>query len=277
MLNFWKRKGFTLIELLVVIAIIAILAAILFPVFAQARETARKAACTSNLKQLGTAWVMYAQDYDETTNINTWNSRTFGDQPTFPGDPGGFGNNQIFSHRLQPYIKNVQVGICPSSAYPWQQVDQQDQKNALGGNIPGTAATLVRGSYMHTSYGRWRLAEIVAPAEFYVIHDSSGGGPSLETRCTQGNNAYIGTESINSSFSWGRDDCFGARHQDQINMAYGDGHVKTIRCANVFPCGNRGFYPDNNPRNPAGCWNRYANKPQYQANNGRLVPVMQCP
>src|SRR3989442_12909634 len=62
----WKRRGaFTLIELLVVIAIIAILASILFPVFAQAREKARSTSCTSNLKQLSLAWLMYAQDYDE--------------------------------------------------------------------------------------------------------------------------------------------------------------------------------------------------------------------
>src|SRR2546425_6224745 len=61
----WKRRGFTLIELLVVIAIIAILAAILFPVFAQAREKARGATCLSNLKQIGLGMMMYAQDYDE--------------------------------------------------------------------------------------------------------------------------------------------------------------------------------------------------------------------
>src|ERR1043165_6408849 len=99
------RRGFTLIELLVVITIIAALAAILFPVFAQAREAARKASCQSNLKQLGTGWTMYAQDYDETTNANTWNG-------------GGFWENQIFIERLQPYIKNYNVARCPSDALP---------------------------------------------------------------------------------------------------------------------------------------------------------------
>jgi len=95
-----KHRGFTLIELLVVIAIIAILAAILFPVFAQAREAARKAACQSNLKQLGAAAIMYATDNDETMFINrNWRPS---DDPT--------GNR----FALHPYIKNEQVWKCPS-------------------------------------------------------------------------------------------------------------------------------------------------------------------
>src|SRR3982074_603449 len=92
-----KRRGFTLIELLVVIAIIALLAAILFPVFAQAREKARSISCLSNLKQLGTANMMYAQDYDE--------SFTYGCR-------NGWWMNTWFVN-LQPYIKNVQMLRCP--------------------------------------------------------------------------------------------------------------------------------------------------------------------
>src|SRR5579871_1886160 len=96
----WGRRpaAFTLIELLVVIAIIAILAAILFPVFAQAREKARTISCLSNGKQIGTAIVMYSQDYDET--IVPWGIRT--------GKPNDEWRHGLMSwvYLVQPYIKN---------------------------------------------------------------------------------------------------------------------------------------------------------------------------
>ncbi|HLK56999.1 MAG TPA: prepilin-type N-terminal cleavage/methylation domain-containing protein, partial [Chthonomonadaceae bacterium] len=102
-------QGFTLIELLVVIAIIAILAAILFPVFAQAREQARIASCTSNCKQFALAALMYAQDYDEALN--------FGEQDVWavgPATAQQFGvamrGPQI---DLNPYVKNLQIYACP--------------------------------------------------------------------------------------------------------------------------------------------------------------------
>ena len=92
------RRGFTLIELLVVIAIIAILAAILFPVFARAREKARQASCLSNCKQLGLGALMYAQDYDEVVGIYDWQAvRMF--------------------LVTEPYLKNEQIFICPSHKY----------------------------------------------------------------------------------------------------------------------------------------------------------------
>ena len=94
----YDRRGFTLIELLVVIAIIAILAAILFPVFAQARESARRASCSSNSKNFGLAFLMYNQDYDE----------------AFLTQRNGTGDVGEYQSLLQPYVKNRQVVYCPS-------------------------------------------------------------------------------------------------------------------------------------------------------------------
>lgn len=96
-----RATAFTLIELLVVIAIIAILAAILFPVFAQARESARQTACTSNIKQIGIGLKMYQQDYDETYP---------------PSQLPSSGPNVSWPTMMQPYIKNAQVFICPSTS-----------------------------------------------------------------------------------------------------------------------------------------------------------------
>src|SRR5438477_7330847 len=95
-----KRSGFTLIELLVVIAIIAILAAILFPVFARARAKARQAACISNAKQIELAWHMYTQDYDE---------------QLMPFSDTGVSGGYAFPWTLliQPYTKNLQILVCP--------------------------------------------------------------------------------------------------------------------------------------------------------------------
>ncbi|HLV80298.1 MAG TPA: prepilin-type N-terminal cleavage/methylation domain-containing protein, partial [Chthonomonadaceae bacterium] len=99
-----SSRAFTLIELLVVIAIIAVLAAILFPVFAQAREKARQTACLSNLKQVGLAALMYAQDYDETI------------VPTELGGDISDANELYWGDLLQPYLKNWQLLVCPSAA-----------------------------------------------------------------------------------------------------------------------------------------------------------------
>ncbi|RYG56957.1 DUF1559 domain-containing protein [bacterium] len=96
------RKGFTLIELLVVIAIIAILAAILFPVFGRARENARRSSCQSNLKQVGLGIAQYTQDYDEKMPVAYWEIT-----------PGG--RQFAWKDAVQPYVKSIQIFACPSN------------------------------------------------------------------------------------------------------------------------------------------------------------------
>jgi len=105
-----RRAGFTLIELLVVIAIIAILAAILFPVFAQAREQARMSTCLSNFKQIGLGVQMYLQDWDETYPMNRIAQNPGG------SECNGKGKMVTWKHETQPYVKNTAVFKCPSNA-----------------------------------------------------------------------------------------------------------------------------------------------------------------
>ncbi len=112
-----KKKGFTLIELLVVIAIIAILAAILFPVFSRAREQARKSTCLSNLKQLGQGILMYVQDWDETLPFAV---------PACAGP-----KHRQWWAQIYPYTKNASILHCPSSSTPWTM------RTNPGGNCGG--------------------------------------------------------------------------------------------------------------------------------------------
>jgi prepilin-type N-terminal cleavage/methylation domain-containing protein/prepilin-type processing-associated H-X9-DG protein len=148
-----RARGFTLIELLVVIAIIAILAAILFPVFAQAREKARQANCSSNVKNVTTATLMYIQDYDEVMPItvpgNSSQFRAFGDQSTF-----GSVTRSLYVNALEPYLKNRAIWRCPSG----------EVRNLFGAPIPwaldGSAQTYVMNGYLNA----FPLAAIPAPA-----------------------------------------------------------------------------------------------------------------
>jgi prepilin-type N-terminal cleavage/methylation domain-containing protein/prepilin-type processing-associated H-X9-DG protein len=152
------RRGFTLIELLVVIAIIAILAAILFPVFAQAREKARQTTCTANLKQIGNALAMYTQDYDEMYPINDGAGNRPGTLWTQPPDARGVATVArmgVWATTLQPYVKTYAIYACPSCP-----MDTTRFSAALN---PGYPETPISYTY-NGQLARSGLATIEAPA-----------------------------------------------------------------------------------------------------------------
>ena len=185
-----RRKGFTLIELLVVIAIIAILAAILFPVFARARENARKATCQSNLKQIGLAFRQYSQDYDERM-VHSWGCPAT--WPTWGSTPVPY----EFDF-LQPYMKNTQVLICPSDS-----------------GRPYNACTPTGDPPYNMSYAydvwlnRTPDAIVVSPSSTIVAVDGT-------------NNYYY---RRNDGTGWAAP----LRHMDGWNVLYFDAHVKWRR------------------------------------------------
>jgi prepilin-type N-terminal cleavage/methylation domain-containing protein len=143
------RRGFTLIELLVVIAIIAILAAILFPVFAQAREKARQAACLSNLKQMGTAVMMYSQDFDETLPLGYSSPLA--------------ATGRTWMHFVMPYAKNRDIWTCPSA--PNLRAPTNLVNNGTGGY--GCNRNVMESGRART------IAEIGNPAGTFIICDTA--------------------------------------------------------------------------------------------------------
>jgi prepilin-type N-terminal cleavage/methylation domain-containing protein/prepilin-type processing-associated H-X9-DG protein len=164
MMRMMRRTGFTLIELLVVIAIIAILAAILFPVFAQARDKARQATCTNNCKQVGLAFMMYINDYDETFPLGfglyngQWLWNYYHDAPPNWRLPSTHPANAAllvhWSNAIQPYIKNHGLYACPSC--PPRQLSGVNYSNTLA--PPATVAYTYNG-LLH-AYSQAQIARV---------------------------------------------------------------------------------------------------------------------
>jgi prepilin-type N-terminal cleavage/methylation domain-containing protein/prepilin-type processing-associated H-X9-DG protein len=200
------KSGFTLIELLVVIAIIAILAAILFPVFARARENARRASCQSNLKQIGLGIVQYTQDYDEKFPV-VWN-----------GAGGGAYGMWIF---IQPYLKSLQIYQCPS------------EKNAMDTNTAGSgytdysynltlgydnATSVIRGLNM-SALTQSALTVLACDSASSYADNYSAGCTGITYTCAAGKAVFDGAQFTGST----------QRHLETQNYLFTDGHVKAYK------------------------------------------------
>ncbi len=211
------RRGFTLIELLVVISIIAILAAVLFPVFGQAKAAAKKAACLSNMKQIALAWIMYSDDYDGRmviphlqqvsgslfNRIEWWGYVDQSQTPPVANMRDG---------KLQPYIKNnAQIEDCPGA----DMLSKDTQYGILGYGV-NQELHRSRSGVITNSYSDMEL-----PAETIMMADSAY---ATSTSSPPGRFGEIGMADSPSTI-FGR---IHARHNGKANVSWLDGHVKTM-------------------------------------------------
>jgi prepilin-type N-terminal cleavage/methylation domain-containing protein/prepilin-type processing-associated H-X9-DG protein len=229
-----NRKGFTLIELLVVIAIIAILAAILFPVFAQARESARQTQCTNNQKQIATSVLMYVQDYDETFPMSAY----FGT------------NNQgqrvlvAVYDVLAPYIKNVDIFVCPSYR---PGIDWPQRVQAAGSPFPALATFRYVGYIPNLGlFGEnfcpvlqkrtpvTKLAAVDAPVNTIMLFDG-----------------YLKDRAALEYFNF----LAFARHKEGVVINFVDGHAKWYRWNGIKNIAPREQFPT-----PATAYNGQATR-----------------
>ncbi|BCM93764.1 hypothetical protein IAD21_05655 [Abditibacteriota bacterium] len=248
-------KAFTLIELLVVIATIAILAAILFPVFARARENARRASCQSNLKQIGLGLTQYSQDYDERMP-RSWSG--------IDKDASGAGRYK-WMDSIYPYVKSEQIFNCPSDTANATRSDIS--KNALYKYHNGSVSDGM--GYNYGSYGANNAYYDIGPDALPPFSSAA----SLSAIAAPSTTIWIGdtipTDSTNAAyhafeFNWAtRADQptapvtvgnspalvgtsssigMGARHLETTNLLYCDGHVKSAKLTSLLQLGTTGYY-----------------------------------
>lgn len=219
-----KKRAFTLIELLVVISIISLLAAILFPVFARAREQARKASCASNLKQIGLGSMMYVQDHDE----------------AFP--PAWEHRQDVYWYQMfAPYIKNEQVFICPTAGEIKDEDGNRIHSGGYAYNYRGGQTLVSDERYNGFGYrpGKWqtynasgpiKLADIDESANTILITDPDSMGNSNVGRYSYG---YTGGRGYMPTLHGGQIGPFTGNHRTVRrggggNYLFADGHVKYL-------------------------------------------------
>jgi len=228
-----RRRGFTLIELLVVIAIIAILAAILFPVFAQARDKARQSTCISNAKQIALAIAQYLQDYDE----------------RFPSN-----HYCIYYLALQPYLRNTEVWRCPTATgnYPvrgeWWGLGTAIIANMKTG---WAANSDIMGGWGNTGTKSVTMVQwpaetvLMADADVWGARDTVTGSQTVQgafSACRDARHALFNSRwGVSPMSAAGR---VGPKHQDGANYIFVDSHVKWLKT----PPADCAFYMTNMPR-----------------------------
>jgi len=220
-----RYRGFTLIELLVVIAIIAILAAILFPVFARARENARKASCMSNMKQLTLGLLQYAQDYDERYPMG----RSPGDYFYGPDSCNQNPNSYTWRAAAHPYTKNVQIYQCPTN----EQADNYVE--GCGEYRLGIRRSYALNGHVFNNNTGVKMALFLAPAELMLMLESRAEYPDLGTWCYPG--WYSGPDG-SGMYPKGLFE----HHGGISNWAFLDGHAKAMRHQSVAGSGTKSHW-----------------------------------
>ncbi len=245
------KKGFTLIELLVVIAIIAILAAILFPVFAQAREKARQTSCLSNMKQLGTAIALYTDDHQETFPMGRTSGEADQGAHVYP--------RNYWSSYLYPYVKDFKMFFCPSYYNSYNKdLDENNQfLNALAGGY--SANPRVMGDSMNAAqlaaYPAVKLARVKSPSNCVAMYE--GGIYLLDDAAWANFGAYqcylpgsgLAGYTPSSALSGEAVNEFNnGRHNEGMNLVYCDGHAGFEKAVTILSWMNT---TSKNPMRPA--------------------------
>ena len=274
-----SKKGFTLIELLVVIAIIAILAAILFPVFAQAREKARQTSCLSNCKQIGTGLQLYTDDYDEALPMSIFKGAwtyldgtvtTYGTDPnigkenwvcgkvwsesttSYADGAHYFNQNWSWMDQLYPYVKNIDIFKCPSN--PKQTINNN---GATTNGLPGYGINDILHSASWKNNSPFTLSQIKSTSKLVFIGDAPTVNSSTGPRTVQTIAPYtylpksLG-KTPNYNVNYTDTEKRGLKHSDGANFTFADGHAKYYKkmqgpCyigGNIWERGVNGLYWD---------------------------------